>query len=508
MSPRPCDAIREIEVGAQPVECFAQPRVFESGLYETYGVTIADIRQHLRDCKPCAASRHIAQSRLNQYDHEEAESLDEKLITLDALVNHRLENEQSLAKSSAECVASDYGKDFPEESLEEAIIEDYSRSFFEESEPRVYLWAIKIHAVIGELVFRWLETMVPPSIPRQTFLSDSKVTNIRLQDGDLDSRLKAAFDAPGLLRDSIPRAGSLLVRALLLHRAFRGILPQLEQLKALFADIRKPINKDEQTFGVDWRAVWENYSSLANSIAATVLAGVGGVQLGTPQTATLTSVSKNDLALNIKEIVDDLLQGQTATMVQLMEMGKDLSQIRIRLSTYALGDESSSPKQVPLLDLIATGESGCLEFKASLRWDHRFQKVNKDLQEVVAKAVAGMLNTHGGTLLVGVKDDGAICGIEQDLGSLGRKDLDGFGQALNQVLCDFLGPEFADLHSAAFESTSGKTVCRISVRRSPEPVFLNGAQGREFYIRTGNTTRKLDADAAHRYILRNWPPKD
>jgi len=507
MSPSPCEALREIQLGNQPIENFAQPRVFESGLYEKYGVTISDIRQHLRDCKSCVSSRPTAQNRLREYDEEQAEALGLKLMLLDTIVKKRLEKEELFAKSLAEGMATEHTKDSPGEDLYYGIVEDYSRSFFEESKPRVYLWAIKIHVVVGELAFQWLETMVPPNFSRRRFSSGSKTTNIRLQDGDLNSHLKAASDMPGLPCTASPVLAPFLVRALLLHRAFRGLLPELEQLKTLFTEYGQPINKDEQTFGIDWQMVWEHYSSLADSIAGKFFPIVGSPQLNSPQPTALTSESINDSTPNIKQMVDDLLQGQTATMVHLMEMGKDLSHIRDKLTAFPSGTESSGLKEVPLPELISAGESERLEFKASLRWDHKFQRVNKGLQEVVAKAVAGMLNTHGGTVLIGVNDDGTVCGIEWDWANLGRKNQDGFGQTLSQTLSDFLGPEFAVLYSPAFESSDGKTVCRVSVKRSPEPVFFKGPEGKEFYIRAGNTTRKLDSQAATNYILRNWHAK-
>jgi Putative DNA-binding domain len=98
-----------------------------------------------------------------------------------------------------------------------------------------------------------------------------------------------------------------------------------------------------------------------------------------------------------------------------------------------------APKAQTLEEMVAGGESPVLEFKSSLRWDLRAQQINTDLQKVVAKTVAGLMNFEGGTLLIGVADDGTVIGIENDLKTLKRGDLDRFEQTLRQALADYLG---------------------------------------------------------------------
>ena len=75
-------------------------------------------------------------------------------------------------------------------------------------------------------------------------------------------------------------------------------------------------------------------------------------------------------------------------------------------------------------DLIDEGESDELEFKSTLRWDIKEGAVNKKLEEVILKTVAAFANSQGGTLLIGVDDQGTILGLEQDYLSLegGNRD--------------------------------------------------------------------------------------
>ncbi len=69
---------------------------------------------------------------------------------------------------------------------------------------------------------------------------------------------------------------------------------------------------------------------------------------------------------------------------------------------------------VSVEDLIAEGESDELEFKATLRWDLKEAGVNKKLEEVIIKTIAAFANSQGGTLLIGVADDGDVIGLEPD----------------------------------------------------------------------------------------------
>ena len=68
-----------------------------------------------------------------------------------------------------------------------------------------------------------------------------------------------------------------------------------------------------------------------------------------------------------------------------------------------------------------------MELKSTARWDLREAKKNPDLEAVIRFTVAGFLNAHGGTLLIGVADDGSIVGLEPDYGTFKKPNRDDFG---------------------------------------------------------------------------------
>jgi CheY-like chemotaxis protein len=171
-----------------------------------------------------------------------------------------------------------------------------------------------------------------------------------------------------------------------------------------------------------------------------------------------------------------------------------------RALEQALG---SAPTSVA--DLIAGGENSHVEFKSSMRWDYARNTINKKLQEVIARAIAGMLNGEGGTLLIGVADDGAVLGIERDLQTLGKRDVDGFQLALTDVVVTHLGVEHMRCIHSRFEYVDGRCVCVVQVERSPRPVFMT--RGGELWVRAGTSARSLDPQAATSYVQSHWKPE-
>jgi len=158
----------------------------------------------------------------------------------------------------------------------------------------------------------------------------------------------------------------------------------------------------------------------------------------------------------------------------------------------------------PVRELIAQGENERVEFKSSIRWDYNRSAVNKSLQEVIAAAIAGMLNSQGGFLLIGIADDGTVLGIEKDLQTLHRRNTDGFQLALADIVEVYLGTEYMRYIRTRFEPVDGRQVCVVSIQKSPTPVFFAKGDVHTFWVRTGNSTRGLDVKAAMNYIQAHW----
>lgn len=108
------------------------------------------------------------------------------------------------------------------------------------------------------------------------------------------------------------------------------------------------------------------------------------------------------------------------------------------IAGWATEDPSGTDEQT-VRRLIAGGEGGAVEFKSSLRWDLREAKVNKALEKVIVKTLAGFLNGRGGALLIGVEDAGIVVGLGADYDTLRKKDRDGFELHLRELVVRDLG---------------------------------------------------------------------
>lgn len=161
-------------------------------------------------------------------------------------------------------------------------------------------------------------------------------------------------------------------------------------------------------------------------------------------------------------------------------------------------------ENVTLPELIAQGENQQTEFKAAIRWDCDTKTVNKSIGEAIATAIAGMLNSAGGTLLIGIADDGTVVGIEHDLQTLRKSNPDGFQLALTDIVKTHLGTEQVPYLKICFEQISGKKICVVGIEKSPEPVYFASGNAHKFYVRMGNSTRSLDVKETVRYIKANW----
>lgn len=147
-------------------------------------------------------------------------------------------------------------------------------------------------------------------------------------------------------------------------------------------------------------------------------------------------------------------------------------------------------------ELIKLGENDHLEFKSSFRYDYQLSVVNKELEGVIAKSIAAFANGRGGTLLIGVDDEGNILGLEKDINTLKRKDLDFFENVLRTFLNKSFTVSFVTQYlEIKFPVLDQKVICRINIVPSTEPVFIeiakNSQKSERFYLRSGNTSQEI-----------------
>ena len=148
--------------------------------------------------------------------------------------------------------------------------------------------------------------------------------------------------------------------------------------------------------------------------------------------------------------------------------------------------------------IIERGESSTVEFKRTLNYNFEEYTWEGKLEKnyVIAKTICSFLNSEGGTLFVGVADNGNIEGLDYDyslIKSGGKNDkilLD-----FTSLTVKFLGKSKSPLINGFIEKINGRDVLIVEVQESPKPVFLtntvNDKEVKEFFVRIGPSTQQI-----------------
>lgn len=206
---------------------------------------------------------------------------------------------------------------------------------------------------------------------------------------------------------------------------------------------------------------------------------------------------------------DDLPRAVDALILRLLAKAPDDrpdSAPEVLQAVRSISDSLTDSDEAQIAGLIASGEHNALEFKSTLRYDMHSGQANAALQYGVAKTVAGFMNTDGGTLLIGVNDEGAIVGIEHDLRTLTSKpNLDGWELAFSQAMVNHLGHDAAACLSLRLVETREGTVAVVRCRPRSRPTWVAEGEDRRLFTRVGNATRPLPDAFAQTYIEDTWP---
>lgn len=249
------------------------------------------------------------------------------------------------------------------------------------------------------------------------------------------------------------------------------------------------ITQDPTVYG-NFRYYWQTLSPSRRQVLVTVARGELEQSLAPDKQVDLNWLVRMGL---VRDGDDGIYEPLSRAFREfLLELGQGV---------YGL-DIDPSDQDVTIQDLISQSEGSDLEFKSSLRWDYHRNTKHEDIEMAVVKTLAAFLNTDGGTLIIGVNDEGDVLGLEKDYATLRKKNCDGFQLHLTRLISDELEKTTCQYIHPEFHCIGGLDVCKIEVDASPETVYV----GKEavFYIRTGNSTQSLNLKEAIAYIKRHW----
>jgi hypothetical protein len=176
--------------------------------------------------------------------------------------------------------------------------------------------------------------------------------------------------------------------------------------------------------------------------------------------------------------------------------------------------------------IIAAGENERVEFKFKVLWSTMLSKGESDASDsaevrkyrtnaskfIIARSVAGFLNSNGGDLIIGIQEDQVknvltVVGIEDDYSRLQVKDRnpDGYRRMLIDSVIRRYIPEVYETLSRfihiTFPVVSGKTLCHVHIAPAYKPVFVDTGNEEFFFIRVDASTRNISGKTLTTYIL-------
>lgn len=176
----------------------------------------------------------------------------------------------------------------------------------------------------------------------------------------------------------------------------------------------------------------------------------------------------------------------------------------VKVPAYPFIDLERAENQIR--HLIANHETESVEFKSTARTNLHTDKKDAEIEKGVGKTLAAFANSkEGGTLLIGVGNDGKIVGIEADYKFVKHGDRDGFALWVTDYTKERLDPLLPGRLRVTFVEVDEKMVCRIDIPPSPEPVFLSENAMSRFFVRQGNATNELSGPELFKYREERWP---
>jgi predicted HTH transcriptional regulator len=171
---------------------------------------------------------------------------------------------------------------------------------------------------------------------------------------------------------------------------------------------------------------------------------------------------------------------------------------------YARFDEGSASEPAAVANisaLIEEGENAMTEFKSTLRRNLHTGQNDPKMEHAVLKTVAGFLNSKGGgTLLIGVCDDGVPLGIEAD--SFPNEDK--MYLHLTNLIKDRLGASHMLYIHPHFDEHDDTRVLVVECQSARSPVYVKDGSEERFYIRSATATIELKGRQAQDFITQRF----
>lgn len=174
---------------------------------------------------------------------------------------------------------------------------------------------------------------------------------------------------------------------------------------------------------------------------------------------------------------------------------------------YAVLAPKMRPRSVQtatsILALVEGGETPEVEFKGALRTNLHTHTQDERIVASVLRTIVGLLNHNGGTLVIGVLDDGEPIGFQAD-GFTTEEEAVGF---LMDLLTERIGVEHLKQIHPRFEDYDGVRVLVVECWAGQAPAYLKHDGRGVLYVRDGTTTIELSDERKEAFIAERFAPK-
>jgi hypothetical protein len=348
MTDQPCEALREIQEGHLDVSSFMPPRVYDSGLYERFYVTLADLRKHRFECDACA--------RLDR-PWVELTQLDEKgFEIIEGCIDDALKDLGESLEDAASLATTD-----DEDMFWITVQSDINKAYSD---------LVQSHVLLGKMLEDWLGSFVPSTF--SAFVADTRHGRMGLEQG-FDINQAGLLFSPavhGLLAGKDKNAVRAFLRAALLRRAFGDYMTSLDLTSwkasgGLYSGVVRVDTADS----ISWLEVWRDYSALAEFETQRL------------HSTTATQISRNSIQpagleklFSLFESIDqrlgDVRSGQTAMMGVLLDLTRASHETLDAFKRASSEDKHSCEERVHnrLGDLFELLNESTRTFLVSAEW--------------------------------------------------------------------------------------------------------------------------------------------
>ena len=215
-------------------------------------------------------------------------------------------------------------------------------------------------------------------------------------------------------------------------------------------------------------------------------------------------------ALELQSIPTDNRLWELENYEQFLQTRRKLLAKQLNTFLTSISTTSEEALSMSVAELIEQGENASLELKTTLRWDLKLNKINKKLEEVILKTIAAFSNGEGGTLIIGVNDEGEIEGLQHDYATLTNGDKDKFELHLRNLLNKEYGIDFATNNlKILFPEIEDKEICMVEIKAGLKPLYTtitdnNGNKTEKFYVRSGNSSQEVSLSEIAEFITKRF----